>query len=154
MKVELLYGSDVISKRMKKKQNVRKIQIVTAFIEQYGIDMLKEVINNNSVTKNNVEIYLSYNFSSQNSYEILNELNNLGTIYLVENLHAKVFYMQGDEDLLIYGSANLTYGGLMKNIEFYNIEEDEKILEKCSINLKYFLEQMRKKRKACNTGSY
>ena len=145
--MKLLYGGNVIQKELKKQAEINKITIATAFISQYGIDILKEIIENNQLAIENVELYLSYQFAEGNSYEILQQLYSIATVRLVENLHAKVYFIEGKKNLLIYGSANFTYGGLVKNMEFYNIEEDEQAIQNAMSSLNLFFDRCKEKGK-------
>ena len=145
--MKLLYGNKLIENQLKEKVGVTKIQIATAYISQYGIDILKEIIQKNNLSKNDVTIYTRYDFTDKDTHRILKQLAEIGNIYLIENLHAKAFYLQVKEDLLIYGSANLTYGGLMKNMEFYNIEEDRENITKCESSIRLFFERCKEKGK-------
>ena len=143
--MKLLYGNKLIENKLKEMVGVTKVQIATAYINKYGIDILKEIIEKNNLSKDNVTIYTRYDFTDKDSYITLKQLQDIGNIYFIENLHAKVFYLQGKRDLLIYGSANLTRGGLMQNMEFYNIEEDVENIRQCESSIKLFFDRCEQK---------
>ena len=61
--MNLLYSGTIIKKKLIEQNGINKIKIATAFISQYGIDVLKEIIKINNISKENVELYLSYKFT-------------------------------------------------------------------------------------------
>ncbi len=143
--MNLLYSGTIIKKKLIEQNGINKIKIATAFISQYGIDVLKEIIKINNISKENVELYLSYKFTDEGFSEILNQLINISKIKLIDKLHAKVYFLEGEKNLLIYGSANFTKGGLISNLEFYNMEEDQKIIQDNILSLNLFFEKCKEK---------
>lgn len=114
-----------LEKELLQVNNVRKLQIGTAFFSKEGLRILKSVINKNNLKKENVCLYLSDEFSQDRPHELLKEVLQLATvkIFFHRMYHAKVYLLRGDIDKLIYGSSNFTAGGFYKNIEFDSIEE-------------------------------
>ncbi|MDU2489945.1 MAG: phospholipase D family protein [Clostridium celatum] len=114
---------------------VSNIRIATAFLSNEGVKILKEVKERYTLNKNNIEIYISPEFSVNEPHKILRQLQEICKVRIVYNynLHAKVYYIKGGSTKkLIFGSSNLTNGGFIKNIEFDSIsevsdEEDNKI---------------------------
>lgn len=118
---EFYWRGDKLKAELKGLTGLRKIRIATAFLSSYGLNLLKEIIEANHITKNHVEIYISPEFSPENPGHLLDELSLLGKVFIVFDIpfHAKVFLLEMEnESKLIFGSSNLTKGGIETNIEF------------------------------------
>lgn len=108
---------------------VSKIKIATAYLSMEGIKVISELKEKYNLNINNIEVYISPEFSIDQPHILLKRLVELCKVYMVFNnkFHAKVYFIKGqDKDKLIFGSSNLTYGGLSKNIEFDSINEIDK----------------------------
>ena len=123
----------ILDKELILVNNVKEVYIGTAFFSSEGLRILKEIINNNDLKKNQVHIYISDEFSQDKPYELLSELCNIAIVKIFFNhtFHSKVYFLKGKSNKLIFGSSNFTAGGFYKNIEFNSIEviEGEKINE-------------------------
>lgn len=102
--------------------HIERLRIASAFLSDYGLELLKDLVTRNHITKSNVEIYLSREFSLINAGRILKELDKIATVYifLESNLHAKAYLFEdkdGNADFF-NGSANCTKGGFENNTEF------------------------------------
>ncbi len=118
-------GRSYLEEELLAVNNVRHLQIGTAFFSREGLRILKKLVEKNCLKKENVILYLSDEFSQDNPHELLKEASKLAqiSIFFHRMYHAKVYLLRGDIDKLIYGSSNFTAGGFYKNIEFDNIEE-------------------------------
>jgi HKD family nuclease len=99
--------------------------IATAYLSKFGVDLLKKCIIRNSLKREQVQIYISKEFDSNNPALLLQELQNIAQVFIVDNekLHAKVYFFQKkNQNQIVYGSANLTKGGCQENLEFINVE--------------------------------
>lgn len=115
---------------------VSKIKIATAYLSMEGIKVISELKEKYNLNINNIEVYISPEFSMDQPHILLKRLVELCKVYMVFNnkFHAKVYFIKGqDKDKLIFGSSNLTYGGLSKNIEFDSINEIDK--EEVKLNM-------------------
>ena len=123
--------------------NIQEIFIATAFMSFDGVGILQRLIENNAVKKENITICLSAEFSDDRPSEILEKLDKIAMVRIAKSgrhFHPKLYYIKGEaENLLIYGSSNLTSGGYSKNIEFDRIckpsidelNEVEKFIQYC-----------------------
>lgn len=124
-------------------QSVNKLSIATAFFSLYGLNLVNMIALKNSLPKTKIEIFLSPEFSCDNPSELLIRLDQFATVYIVSKLpfHAKVYYFEGADSKLIFGSSNLTKGGIENNIEFDllldEVSNDEKV------RLSYFFDYCR-----------
>ncbi len=117
---------------------IKEIFIVSAFLSNHGVEMLKRLARRNAVPKEKVVICLSAEFSDEKPAELLQTLSQVATIRISRGdrlFHPKLYYIKGQsESILIFGSSNFTLGGFEKNIEFDNIctptAEDIEQLEK------------------------
>lgn len=105
--------------------NVKKIFVATAFLSSDGVYILKKLVDRYLIKRENVTICLSTEFSDDHPSNILVELNKIAKVRIAKDgrlFHPKFYYVQGDpNNLLIFGSSNLTGGGFGKNIEFDSI---------------------------------
>ncbi len=119
-----LYGVD----------NIKEIFIATAYLSNDGVDILEKLINAHNVKKDKVCVCLSTEFSYDRPADILTRLDKIANVRISKGgrlFHSKVYYLKGETDnLLIFGSSNLTDGGFYRNIEFDRISkpsEEEKV---------------------------
>ena len=108
---------------------VSKIKIATAYLSMEGIKVISELKEKYNLNINNIEVYISPEFSMDQPHILLKRLVELCKVYMVFNnkFHAKVYFIKGQgKNKLIFGSSNLTGGGLSKNIEFDFINEIDK----------------------------
>ena len=100
------------------------VYIATAFISADGVDILRQLAEKHNLSKQNITLYLSEQFSSNKPGEMLEQLSRLCSVNILlgHDFHSKVYLLMGAENKLIYGSSNLTTGGFSKNIEFNCIE--------------------------------
>jgi phosphatidylserine/phosphatidylglycerophosphate/cardiolipin synthase-like enzyme len=100
--------------------DVKRLRLASAYLSNYGFETLQTIINNNNIDKDNVEIFLSPEFSYEPGL-LLDKLSSLGKIFIVFDIpfHAKVILIERiNESKLIYGSSNFTRGGIETNLEF------------------------------------
>lgn len=103
-------------------QEAKSLFISIAFCSLEGSKFILKQIEKMNLQRNNVEIILSKTFANIGYCSILQELMKLSKLYIKREgvLHAKVFmFDQSNGDtILIFGSGNLTKGGLNDNLEF------------------------------------
>jgi HKD family nuclease len=113
----------------KELRNVRSIRIATAYFSPFGLEVLRDVIKNNHLSKANVHLYLSTEFNQTEPVFLLKELNEIARVYIVDSLslHAKAYLIENENGKfeLIHGSSNLTEGGFQKNLEFMSYNTGE-----------------------------
>jgi len=121
----LTWTGDKVVEQMRSLRGVKSITIATAFMSQYGLNLLKEIISANDIMPANVKLFLSMRFSDINPVEILKELSGISKAYIVDKrtLHAKVFLFKGPPDFLVTGSSNFTEGGFLKNLELNTVTD-------------------------------
>ncbi|MDD2217643.1 MAG: phospholipase D family protein [Eubacteriales bacterium] len=102
---------------------VQSIRIATAFLSGRGISVLRKMQKKYNISRSDIVLYLSCSFSMNKPHELLKELKDICQARLVfsRKFHPKVYLLQGNENKLIFGSANFTYGGLEENIEFGSV---------------------------------
>lgn len=108
---------------------LKKVDIATAFISDEGIKIIQDIKEKYKLKKEKIRVFVSSEFSVDKPHILLEKLRQICTIYVVfqPKLHAKVFMFKGSNECkIIFGSANLTKGGLELNIEFDNIKTLEK----------------------------
>ena len=112
-------GQDFTTK-LRSLRGVKKITVATAFFSDFGLNLLSDIIQNNNVAPANVTVYLSMEFSDRNPADLLMSLKNIAKPFIITktNLHAKAFLFEGENDLFLSGSSNLTQGGFRDNLEF------------------------------------
>lgn len=114
-----------LEKQLQTVSNINKIFVSTAFLSNAGVDILKGLVNRNSVKRENVTVCLSTEFSDDYPSNILIELNNIAKVRIAKCerfFHPKLYYIHGSpKNLLIFGSSNFTGGGFGKNIEFDSV---------------------------------
>lgn len=105
---------------------VKKIRIATAYLSWEGLSILNHIVKVNNLSYKQVNIYLSPEFCSDKPGALLKELCAIGEIFIVERMgfHPKVYFIETNTSrILVFGSSNLTNGGIQKNIEFDLIKE-------------------------------
>lgn len=114
-----------LEKQLQLIDNVKTIFVSTAFLSSDGVDILQRLIDKYSVKRENVTVCLSAEFSDDHPSDILVALNKVAKVRIARNnrlFHPKLYYIQSNTDnLLIFGSSNLTGGGFGRNIEFNSI---------------------------------
>ncbi len=112
--------------------NIDRIFIATAFISQEGVDILQELAEKHNLGRENINLFLSSDFSDVKPADILTRLIKIAKVWIAREsrmFHPKIYYMQNaTEKLLVFGSSNLTGGGFGRNIEFdaiYSPNSDE-----------------------------
>lgn len=107
-------------KKMAMNMKMTQVTIISAFLSNYGLDLINELKVKNNLHKNKITIYLSKEFSMSKPGELLEELVKIANVYIVHQvkLHAKVFMFYTPDGINVYhGSANFTRGGLEDNLE-------------------------------------
>jgi HKD family nuclease len=101
-------------------QSVTNVYIASAFLSREGIRILEKIKNTYSLRRENIQLYLSAQFSGDRPHELLEQLSSICVTKIVfePNFHPKVYFMKGNPSKLIYGSSNFTTGGMERNIEF------------------------------------
>lgn len=121
------HESNKIEKELINAQAVKKIRIASAFFNSYGLEVLKRVVSHHSISPEKLEIFLSPEFTTDKPSKILSELCQLSNhVHIVTKLkfHPKVYLFEcADSTKVIFGSANFTGGGILKNIEFNQIKD-------------------------------
>lgn len=105
-------------------KDAKKLIIATAYFSLYGLDILKEIISTNKLSRKQITIYLSPEFTSNNPGHLLEETQKIAVTYIVSKIpfHSKMVYVENNQYInLIFGSSNFTKGGIEKNIEFDTI---------------------------------
>ncbi|MFF5395888.1 phospholipase D family protein [Peribacillus butanolivorans] len=122
-----------LTEHFKSLRKVKSIRIATAFFSEYGLDLLKVMINNNNLAKQDVAIFLSTDFNNTMAVFLLKELRNIANVYIVDSLslHAKVYLIEIEDGNfeIIHGSSNFTEGGFQKNLEFMSYHESDSLKE-------------------------
>lgn len=112
-------------------KDIKRIRIATAYLSWEGLSVIKNIVERNNLSPNQLTIYLSSEFSYDKPGKLLEELCKIGKIFLVERIgfHAKVylFQTQKSKNIMLFGSSNLTNGGIQGNIEFDLIKEADEI---------------------------
>lgn len=92
-------------------EHAQELRIEVPYIDQEGIDLLKEVKGKGTVKK--IDLILK-----EAKDDILKQLKNLGIDVNIRNdFHAKIYELKsGDQRVRITGSANLTHSSLTENI--------------------------------------
>lgn len=114
------YGTK-LKKEIENLNDISRIKIATAYFSEYGFDLLNHIINKNNLSKNQVLIYLSPEFSKVKPGELLEQLSQIGKVHITYDIpfHPKVVLIEGKiTDKLIFGSSNFSGGGIERNIEF------------------------------------
>lgn len=121
-------------------RNISEITFCSAYLSDYGVDLIEKMINNNKLLKKKVKVYISREFSNMNCHEILVRLSTIAEVKIyapTENtmFHPKLILLKKADSSseFIIGSSNLTCGGLSNNVEM-NVfskatDEDIKYLE-------------------------
>jgi uncharacterized protein YktB (UPF0637 family) len=108
------------SKELLSGKNIKSIIIATAFISTEGVSLLREAKAAYGMQKKDITLYISSEFSSDKPQELLQQLDDICITRIVfeRTFHAKVYLLTGEENKLIFGSANFTSGGMHYNVEF------------------------------------
>lgn len=116
-----------LQENLLKVNNVREVKVATAFISNSKImlPILDSIKNQNQLDKNHFEIYLSPDFAGIEKKLILDKLCNIANVYIVNDLHAKAYWIQGNTNLFSFGSSNYTENGFNNNLELMGIAENE-----------------------------
>ena len=79
-----------------KLSEIKSIRIATAFFSEFGLNLLKDMVNKNKLSKSNVVIFLSTEFNNTSAVLLLKELSNIANVYIVDSLqlHAKVYLVE------------------------------------------------------------
>jgi len=96
------------------------IRIASAYISMNGATSLKNVLDERNLLPENIEIYCSSKFNELAPARVLNFLSTFAEVFIVNKpfLHTKVYEIDYEDETVIYsGSANLTDGGLLNNLE-------------------------------------
>jgi len=114
--------SDYLADELLSCTSVERLQIATAYFSKTGLEILVRMIERYNLRRDKVTIFLGSSFSMNAPHELLFALDKICETRIVFNraFHPKVYYLQGIENKLIFGSANFTNGGLSKNIEFFS----------------------------------
>lgn len=137
--MELYYRGNNLKEEILNTINIKKIRIAVAYFSDYGLKTLKHLSEKNNLSKKNIEIYLSPEFTNKNQGRILKDLIEIANVHIVYDtkFHPKVYLFEcKNTNKLIFGSSNFTLNGIEKNLEFdciLNIEN--KSLYKTKIDL-------------------
>ncbi|MDR0910150.1 MAG: phospholipase D-like domain-containing protein [Spirochaetaceae bacterium] len=136
MSVKLLKSPFEKSFKEVMRQTKREITISSPFINNAGVSILLDSIEN----VDNKRLNILTNLSARNVGDNITQPSALlklynafkeTTVYSLSKLHAKVYIV--DESSAIITSANLTYGGLAANFEYGVLINDDDTIQ----NLKY-----------------
>ena len=96
--------------------SVNKVRIATAFLSQSGVDAIRQNSDMYGLRTSQIELYISSQFDAENPGVLLEEVSKLCDVKILLNdsFHPKVYLFQGKETKLIFGSSNLTLGGLAR----------------------------------------
>jgi len=119
-------GNNEIEKELLNFENVKFFKVASAFFSNEGLKILEKVHTKYQLSRKNIIIYLSEEFSTDEPHTLLEKILDIATVKIVtrRKLHAKVFLLVGelDKHKVVFGSANMTKGGFEHNIEFDQIE--------------------------------
>lgn len=129
---ELYYwnGNVDIEEELVSFPGVKSFEVATAFFSYEGLRIVENVAKAYQLSKKNIRIYLSEEFSTDNPHELLEKIIEIATVKIVtrKKLHAKVFLLNGESNhKVIFGSSNMTKGGFKINIEFDQVKETNDI---------------------------
>lgn len=128
--VKLLYEANdlmQIREEMKRVKNVKSIKIISAFITDCSKEdnitkkLVQDLATQYNIGKENFEIYLSTDFTPFHKKQTLEFLMQYASVYIIDNLHAKAYYIEGNPDLFAFGSSNFTVNGFEKNVELMGL---------------------------------
>ncbi len=107
-----------------KVKEVTELQIATAYYSTYGLGLLKEWSKKWGLSKQDIKLYLSQEFTMNRPGELLKQTMEIAEVYIIEEpfLHAKVYYFKGKNPFVCHGSSNFTRGGYEKNTEFNSLQ--------------------------------
>ena len=121
-KCEVIWGDNRIEGEILSLQNINKVTVASAYISEYGLEFIENLKEKNSLTNDDIELYISSEFSSENPYELLKKANEICDVYIIADkfFHAKVYYLKTSSGLnkVVFGSSNMTLGGFKNNLEF------------------------------------
>lgn len=118
---EFYWHGNKLKNQLDNLNSISSLKIATAYFSEYGLNVLESIIDKNKLSKNQVELYLSPEFSKVNPGELLEKLSKISRVYIVYDIpfHPKVIFAEGkSKNILIFGSSNFTGGGIEENIEF------------------------------------
>ncbi|MFE4241924.1 phospholipase D family protein [Peribacillus butanolivorans] len=98
----------------------KKIIISSAYLSLKGVDYLKRLFEMSNLKKEDITVYCSTDLHDSKPADILQELNSFSSIRLVVQpfLHSKIYEFHLNDKVILYnGSANLTDGGISRNLE-------------------------------------
>lgn len=103
--------------------SVHRVRIATAFFSAKGLALLQRMKERYQLERENIVLYLSSEFSMDQPDQLLAALTEIceTRISFRRMFHPKVYDLQGEEDKLIFGSANFTGGGMADNVEFISV---------------------------------
>ncbi|MEK4326529.1 phospholipase D family protein [Paenibacillus sp. FSL R7-0312] len=124
--MDYYWRGDKVINKFQNAIDLEYLLIATAYFSEYGLKLLKTVIDRNQLKRENVKLYLSPNFSYQKPGDLLESLHKIATVFIVDSIpfHAKVYWFHAKEkQYVIFGSSNFTAGGIEKNLEFDAIHD-------------------------------
>lgn len=118
-------STTTLEKELLAVEDVKEVHIATAFFSDEGLRILRSIVKKNGLPPNRVHLYVSDQFSYLDPHELLMEACKIAqvNVFLDHPFHAKVYWLKGAVNKVIFGSSNFTAGGFSKNIEFDSIEE-------------------------------
>lgn len=121
-KCKFIWGENSIEDEILPLSNITKVTIASAYISKYGLEFIEKLKEKNSLTNDDIELYISSEFSTENPYELLKKANEICDVYIIADkfFHAKVYYLKTSSGLnkVVFGSSNMTLGGFKNNLEF------------------------------------
>lgn len=121
----MYWKNGYLTKVFRNAKNIRHINIVVAYLSDFGLDLLRDCVERNDLSIDKVNVFLSVEFSKDNPAELLESLSKIATVKILtkRDLHAKVYAFYNEHKVEIYsGSANLTYNGCESNLEYIHKE--------------------------------
>lgn len=98
-----------------------KIVLCSGWVDSKGLDKILPALKSASDRQTDIKIYTNKKHTSKESILALSSISGLQHTIVdneVKYLHSKIFYFtKGKSYTVIIGSANLTYGGLVRNDE-------------------------------------
>lgn len=119
-------NGNTLKEELLRQNKITNIKIASAYFSEEGLEIIKELKDKNMLMKQNIELYLSPEFSLNKPDRLLSELEKICNVFIVFNIkfHPKVYWLKvNSKSMLIFGSSNFTRGGFVSNIEFDIISE-------------------------------